>query len=262
MSWLEIIIVVAVLTAGGLYLMLVLSIILTALIERRLVKSLVPAEPDDPEWRLLRAAVPGARPSGHPAAESNPYTGPGTSSYAELQIHAASELGFAAPHLFKPVKGGIYQTHNAMTVSHSGQILAVIRWGTTASIRNEATVLYSALENGQYLVTSDRPTGARTPGLHDDQVYLGADFGELVRRHEERLRASGQIPRPLDRENPLAEHEAIIENRARFLISKGEAYWVDPEQTAFRSTFKGALNYYTRTLSLKHVDRSLSSTVR
>jgi hypothetical protein len=155
--------------------------------------------------------------------------------------------------------GGIYQTYSVLTVSPSGHVLAVVHWGRTASIRNEKTVLYSQLEDGRYLITSDRPTGARTPGLYDDLVFLGADFEKLLTRHESRLRSSGQRIRHLSPENPLAELEAILEHRARFLVERGDAYWVDPEHTAFRSTLKGALKAYAQTLSLRHVDRSLSA---
>jgi len=133
----------------------------------------------------------------------------------------------------------------------------VVRWGTTASIRNELTSLYSALDDGRYLITSDRPTGSRAPGLYDDLVYLGASFAQLVCRHEARLLASGKGVRHLSAENTLAEYEAILARRARFLIERGEACWVDPEQTTFRSTFRGALKLYFLTFSTGHVDQSL-----
>jgi hypothetical protein len=257
MGWLATIALAIVLLALGLYALLGVAIIVTALVERRPVKSLAPAEPSDPEWQRLGAIDVGRGSSGLSESESNPYTAPGASPYVESQIGAAARLGFTAPRLFKYVKGGIYKTRSVLTISPSQQILAVIRWGSTASIRNEATVLFSALEDGRYLVTSDRPSGSRTPGLYDDLVFLKADWDQLVRRHEERVRACRQNIRRLSPENPLAEYEAILERRARFLVEHGDAYWVDQEQTEYRSTLKGALKFYAQSFSTKHVDRSL-----
>jgi hypothetical protein len=126
-------------------------------------------------------------------------------------------------------------------VSPSRAILADFRWGTTAGIRNEGTVLYSEREDGRYLVTSDRPAGSRTPGLCDEILYMDADFEQLLGRHEGRIRTSGESMKPFSPENPLAELEAILDARAQFHVANGDANWVDAEQTAFRSTIKGRL---------------------
>ncbi len=262
MGWIEIIGLVVVLLAAGLYALLGVAIIVTSLVERRPVKPLTPAEPNDPEWQKLGTIPSGAGSPQSPEPDTNPYAAPGPKSYAESQIRAAPQLGFSAPRLFRHVKGGIYKTHNALLVSSTRQVLAVIRWGTTGSIRNEATVLYSALDDGRYLVTSDRPTGSRTPGFYDDHVFLSAGFEQLVRRHEERMQASGKKIKRLSVENPLQEYEAILGGRARFLIERGEAKWADAEQTEFRSTLKGALKTYAMTFSTKHVDQSLKTAPR
>jgi hypothetical protein len=118
-------------------------------------------------------------------------------------------------------------------------------------------MLYSAPDDGGYLVTSDRPIGVRTPGFEDELVFLDADFDQLVRRHEERMQASGEKFRRLSGENPLAEYNAFLAGRAKFLDANGDAYWVDTEQTAGRSTISGALKAYARAFSTSHVDRSL-----
>jgi hypothetical protein len=261
MGWLGTIGLGIVFVAAGLYLALGVAIIVTALVERRLVKALAPAEPDDPEWQRLGAIEGRGGSTRLPSSEFNPYAAPGSATYPEPRIRAASRLGFSASRLFKPVKGGIYKTPNVLGVSPCRQILAVIRWGTTASIRNELTTLYSELQDGCYLVTSDRLTGTRVPGFSDDLVLLRADFDQLVSRHEARLLASGRNVRPLSAENPLAELETIRERRARFLVDRGEAYWVDPAETEFRSTLKGALKLYAQTFSTSHVDRSLSASI-
>jgi hypothetical protein len=263
MGRLELVVLAIVALAAGLYLALGLAIIVTALIERRLVNPLIPAEPDDSEWRRLGALATGRGSISEFEPEDNPYAAPGSSNYAKGQVVAISRLGFRAPRLlFKHLKGGIYQTYNVLTVSPSRQILVVIRWGTTASIRNEATLLYSALEDGRYLMTSDRLIGSRVPELNEDLVLLGADLEQLVNRHETRLLAAGKSTRLFSPEKPLAEYEAILKRRTEFLVERGDAYWVDPAETAFRSTLKGALKTYAQTFSTKHVDQSLRNAAR
>jgi hypothetical protein len=247
------------LTLLGLWLALQLAIVATALIERRPVKFLTPADPDDPEWRKLGASAARAGSSAAPTPALNPYAAPGSaSSYAERQVRAATELRFSPPRLFKHIKGGTYKTYSALMVSPTEQILSVVRWGTLAKMRTDATLLYSALDDGTYLITSDRITGVRSPGIFHDLVYLDADFSRLVERHEERMLASGRNVKILSGSDPLAELEAIYADRARFLIEQGDAYWADPEQTAFRSTFKGAVKTATAA-STKHVDQSLKT---
>ena len=260
MSWLETIIAVIVLVGGGLYLLLAVAIIVTALIERRPVSFLVPAEPNDPEWKSVGAVPLNHEAHESPALDAKSSMQPGKTSYAESQIRAASVLHFTPPRLFKHGKGGIYKTQCTLMVSQSREILAVVRWGTTASIRNHVTMLFSALEDGRYIRTSDRSTGDRVPELIDDILMMDADFDQLFHRQEERLRASGQNVRQLDSEGPLTEYHAILEHRARFLVAKGEAYWVDREQTEFRSTLIGAWRFYAQTLSTSHVDRTLVGT--
>jgi hypothetical protein len=242
----------------GLWLALQLAIVTTALIERRPVKFLTPADPADPEWGKLGMSATRAGSSAPPAPAVNPYAVPGSAPYAERQVRAAAELRFSPPRLFKHIKGGTYKTYSALMVSPTEQTLAVVRWGTLAKMRVDATLLYSALDDGTYLITSDRITGMRSPGIFNDLVYLDADFSQLVERHEERMLASGRKVKILAGSDPLAELEAIHADRARFLIEHGNAYWADPEETAFRSTFKGALSIATAA-SPKHVDQSLKT---
>ena len=256
MGWLETIIVGVVLLAVGLYLLLGFAIIVTALFERRPVKFLKPAELHDPEWQKLGVIRSVRGPHDDPESDTNPYAAAGTSPFPEPQIRAAVRLGFTATPTVQTCQGWDLQDLWCALVSPSREILSVFRWGTTAGIRNRATVLYTELENGRYLVTSDRPTGSRTPGLYDEILCMDADFEQLFGRHEVRIRASGQHTKPFSAENPLASFEAIHQAPARFLVASGDAYWVDAEQTEFRSTVKGALKMYAQTLSTKHVDRS------
>lgn len=255
MGWLGTIGVGIALAFAGVYVALAVSIVLTALIERRPVKPLVPVKSDDSEYQTLGALEPGVESQRGSRPEFGSRPTPGR-SYAEAQVRAALRLGFSQPSLCKHTKGGIYRTYGALTVSESRRVLAVIRWGTTAAIRNQVTMLHSVFHDGRYLVTSDRVTGSRVPGLSDDLVLPGAEFGELFDRHQARLADCREAIREMAPENPLAEYEALLEHKARFLIQNGDAYWVDFQETEYRSTLLGALKTYGQTLSTHHVDRS------
>ena len=255
MGWSEKLVIALVVAAAGFYAVMGIAIVVTALIERRPLKFLVPADPDDPLSRRLDVIISGAGASTSDGRDFNPYASSATHPYWETQVMTASRLGFSISRLFKNSQGGIYQNNAVLMVSPSRQILAVVRFGTTAKLRNEGTALYSALADGRYLVTWDRPSGGRTPGLYDGYMFYRADFAECVARHEERLNAAGNPPGHFSAETPLADYEAILARRASFLIENGQAYWVDPEHTAFRSTVKGALAMWLMTFDTKHIDR-------
>jgi hypothetical protein len=115
--------------------------------------------------------------------------------------------------------------------------------------------LYSRLDDGSYLVTSDKPTGAEAPGYYDNEIVMGADFDRLLARHEARLEETGRVTIPFRGDDALANYEAIIAGRLESLVGSGEAYYIDPERTTIRSTLKGALLNYLRTLTPKKVTR-------
>ncbi|HXY34774.1 MAG TPA: hypothetical protein VEI07_11140 [Planctomycetaceae bacterium] len=256
MGWLEIIGLGIAVVLVGFYVLTGVAIVVTALVERRPVRHLTPAEPDDPIWQTLGALGSGTGSPRPVSSEMNADATPQKSTYAETRALEALRLGFSAPRLFKHAKGGIYRTCCLLTVSASQQILAVIRWGTTGSIRDRVTMLYSVLDDGRYLVTSDRVTGSRVPGLSDDLVLPGAAFEQLFERHEARLQDCGENLRMFDPSNPLAGYETLQGQKASFLIARGDAYWLDPRETEYRFTLRGALQLYGQVFSTSHVDRT------
>jgi hypothetical protein len=244
MNWVATVSLVVLATCVGLYLFLSVTIFVTHLVETRPIRSLTPAPADDPEWSKLpsHAPAPAAAPD-----RFNPYEPPAPPGYAETMNRSAAGLGFTGHGLYAHAKGGTYKTHAAFWVSPSRATLCRVGWGTIAALNASRTILYTALDDGRYLVTSDKPTGAETPGLYEDMVVLGADFEHLARRHEERLRDSGRRAVPFEAEEALTDYEANMERRARFLVENGDAYFVDPSQSAIRSTIKGALKAFART---------------
>ncbi len=237
----------------GLYLLLGLAIIVTHLVEKRPLRYLDPAPADDPEWSRLPE---NARRRATAEGPFNPYEAPGAVGFDEATLSAAEGLGFVSQGLLRHAKGGTYRTHAVLLVPPGRQTLAVVTWGTVASINAEKVVLYSALDDGKFLVTSAKPTGADTPGLYENRVVLGADFGRLAGRHEERLRDCGRGALPFRSGDALTDYNAILERRARFLVGQGDALFTGPDQAAIRSTLKGALKAYLATLRVgKNIER-------
>ena len=158
--------------AVGLYLLLGVAIFVTHLVEKRPLKFLVPAPADDPEWSRLPSHARTHRVPSLPVSD-NPYAAPGAANYAEAQNAAAESLGFVPSGLFAHAKGGTYRTHAVIWVSPTRETLAYVGWGTIASLNADKTILYSALDDGRFLVTSAKPTGAETPGLYENVVVMG-----------------------------------------------------------------------------------------
>jgi hypothetical protein len=255
LDWVGIIVAGMVFAVLGVWLVLGVAIVSVALVERRPIKLFVPVESDDPEWQSLDAIKRDRGSSNLIAPEPDEPVAGITPRYAETQIRAAIRLGFRSPRLFKMAKGGMYRTYTVLAVSDSCKILAAIRWGSTASIRDRITLLYSFFEDGRYLVTSDRISGTRVRGFSFDLVLQRASFEQLLERHEGRLCDCLDQIRDLAPENPLAEFEALLQAKARFLIQKGDAYWTDPAETEYRSTLRGAFKMYVQTFSAPEVDR-------
>jgi hypothetical protein len=239
-AWLGTILIALMGLAAILYGLLVITVFVTHLIERRPVRPMKPAAADDPAWAKLQP-IDSIRAASS-AGEFNPFQAPGAGGdYASLRNSAAQGLGYAGQGLFTRMQGPPQKYYAALWLSSCRRVLAAVRWGTIGGLKANKTVLYSALENGRYIVTADGFTGAETPGLYDDSVLPDVDFDALVHRHEERLVESRQPVRQLHNEG-LAEYEAILERRARFLVEQGDAYFVDGEESAIRSTLKGAFN--------------------
>lgn len=225
----------------GLRLMLAVVTFITSLREKRPLKYLVLADADDPEHSKLPWSIARREPGTTSPTEFNPYEAPSSSAdHASTTNAEAARLGFTFCGLYRHAKGGTYKSYNTLWLSPSRDTLAVVVWGTLARIDVSKTVLYSAFDDGRYLISASKFTGTETPGLYELAYFLGADFAYLLRRHDERLAASGRRVRPFPAGDGLAALEAIVARRSHFLVESGDAYFVDPEGSVISSTFKGA----------------------
>jgi hypothetical protein len=257
MQWLAFALLIAFLAFLGFYAALGLTIIVTSLVEKRPIRPLRPADPDDPE----RSALEPIRAEGAAAPAPgafNPYQAPGTRPYAQKMNDGAAKAGFSDRGLFVNVNEGLAKVHATLWLSPARDALALISWGTVAKITADKTMLISDLGDGRVLITSDGFAGNEAPGFDEPRVLPGADFERLAGRHSERLRLSGGPARPFESEDALAILDQILERRARFLVDRGDAYYVDAGgRPGFRSTLKGALKLYGRTFrASQYVERT------
>jgi hypothetical protein len=248
---------ILILLGVGLYLLLGVAIIVTALVERRPLKFLLPLEDGDPELQRLLAIANNAfsRDRLDFADDSLEDL---IAPYPDSRVRAATLLGFSAPQVFKHAKGGTYNTKTALMLSPTQETLAVIRWGTIASLRTNATLLYSLFEDGRILLTSDRPVGSRIPDIQDDLVYNSANFNQLYRRHQLRLEESSKKLVLMQRDDLLVGLNQILDRKVHYLFEHREARWADEDKSSYKSTLKGAIKIYAQTFSTKHVDQSLT----
>jgi len=238
MIYLGLVLTAVVALAVGGFLMLQALLFFTALVETRLIRTLVPAPADDPEH--ARFSPPEERNGAGSGDHFNPYASPGSLDDATGQNLAAAALGFRIGGLHVHAKGGTYRVHTALWIAPDRRTLAANVWGTLARIGVGKTILYSRTDDGKILVTSDKLTGDDTPGLYETAVLQGASFEELLARHERRLGGPGRAAVPFDGDDALAHFTAIVAARHRFLVGRRDEYFIDPEETAVRSTLKGA----------------------
>lgn len=205
---------------GGLFAFFFVAIVLSALLEKRLIASFV---------RVNEAELP----------ES--------SSYEEKMSQAARELGFKPFGPYAHAKGGTYKMYCRIWVSPDRQVLAVVGWGTIARLPSNRTRLLSLLEDGRYLVTSDQFDECDLSGLSVQGILLKADFPALVEKQRQRIAESGLRAVPFTSADPLRDYEVHTARRAEALEERGLAYFLDPARTVWRYNVRGALAMYRQT---------------
>jgi hypothetical protein len=229
------------------FVLLKVAIFFTHLFETRPLRPFVPAPADDPEHAKLAPAAAAPSASGE---EHNPYASPQQGDYATGRNKAASAQGLTPHGLYVHAKGGAYKVHATIWTTSDRRVLALVGWGTAFGLAANQTLLYSRLDDGKVLLTCDKLPGIDVPGFYEIAVVLNAPFDLLVRRHGQRIAASGRAVTPFDDADVCAEYESILRRRHEILVDRKEEYYVNPERTAVRSTLKGALIAFGRSFQI------------
>jgi len=138
-------------------------------------------------------------------------------------------------------KGKLYRVRYDMWVSPDFTSLAIIGGGTVARIPVFGIWIYSTLAGGRVLCTTNERGEQDISGVEEQQTWPGATLTELLRIHE------GRMTSPADKltaKDALSRYFEIRWMKARALVAKRDAYFLEGEPVAWRYTLKGAVNFY------------------
>jgi hypothetical protein len=116
----------------------------------------------------------------------------------------------------------------------------LITSGKLAHVNCKKTVVCSRVSDNRYVVTTDEFGEAELSDVVDKKALLNADLYELAVYHQRRLAQSDMNPIPFSGEtvcDAFGEMEAQCTHR---LVEMGYARFIDPEQTRWRYSLKGA----------------------
>lgn len=106
------------------------------------------------------------------------------------------------------------------------------------------TVLYSALENGKRLTTTDNVRAGDPRGWRGVLARPGATFRELHRTHLARIRSHGASSIPMGSADPLSAVEDMEREHVQKLVDAGLARYRNERQTSWSYTLRGGYELY------------------
>lgn len=204
-------------------------------------------------WPYVPIGGPGpARPVDFPD-EENPYAVGRTivdvspiklTEYAANVNKMANLMGFEPVGVFKDGDGRLYRIRYDFWRSKKGNVLALVGGGTLAGLPVRNTWLFTRLVDGRCLVTlsDQKASEIDLAGIAVEALIDGADFAKLLDWHRARLVASPVPAAPYSETDPLANHLEFRTRRIDRLAELGLAYYLEPGQTAWRYTLRGALS--------------------
>lgn len=134
---------------------------------------------------------------------------------------------------FSKVRAAFWLSADALTV-------AVIAGGKVARTRYRKTLLFSRRRDGTTLLTIDDHTIFDLSETRETKVVLRANFEELARVHSARVRVVGDSVEPFVREKVLQQMNQMEAERVQRLVALGYGRYLDPQQSCWRHTFRGA----------------------
>lgn len=158
--------------------------------------------------------------------------------YLEEMLDQAEDHGLVGRSVHRHVKYDVvvafWYTPERDTLVHCGQ-------GKLAGLPAKQTWLYSWLDDGTVLVTTDEFDEGDQSGLYRFKRVVNAAFGELLAAHRKRLDAAPAEPVLFAEPVGADAVMAIQRERAERLVARGRARWVGPPGTTWRFSVRGAL---------------------
>jgi hypothetical protein len=231
----------------GFFLLVGLSAVVAALIEKRHVRNLLPLDKD-----------------GAPSPND-----PGPHPYMDLANEMVGQLGYDFGGIFVQAKKGPSKWRVALWRSPKRDALVVISISVAGGpLHVESTSFISHIRR-RYLITTDQVgegdisgllqyevvlhgiQGAHLPGFRDEEIHQQAHFQKLLARHEERLAESKGKLILFQAKDMSEDLNTMRMERAQHMVQSGYAKFLDHEKTIWRYTPRGATRFFFRSY-LKH----------
>jgi hypothetical protein len=162
-------------------------------------------------------------------------------SYIEAMNRTAGELDFVWDGYFVRTTEGVLRTVWSVFRTPDKSILIVIGQATVGALRQKLTMVFSKLNDGKYLITTDDFGEPDISGRTERQVRLNAELSELIECHRERLEAAGGGADMFAADPVIKELERLNLEQAEALENRGYAGFLDADRTIWRYSLKGAL---------------------
>jgi hypothetical protein len=166
-----------------------------------------------------------------------------TTPYSQQANAIAQQLGFAHYGTFHHGKGGIYRVRYDFWISPDRLTLMLVGGGKIAALPADAVWLSTPLSDGRYLVTTDWSGDPDLSGLIDQEIQTDVGLVFIADRHRHRVQRSTIAAVPFA-EEPLGQYLQMRKRQIERMVERGDARWLDSQESAWKHTLKGALRFY------------------
>lgn len=156
-------------------------------------------------------------------------------AYATEMVQRSAAYGFqyrdsgVHPKFGEKVKG-------MLMLSDDGRILAVIGEGTIAGMKVKKTLLFSTFVDGSVLITVDEAGTSEMDPRTTRQIFMNADFEELLAKHREALGRLGAGVATFASHASWKDLDDLNRKRVDRIVGAGLARYVDARREEYRFT--------------------------
>lgn len=165
---------------------------------------------------------------------------PEISPYARVMNEHIEAEGFYDNGIRRHSKGGTYRVFGRGWISPDEKIAVIVGWGTMLRLTTKGTMLFSHLENGRWLISSDEFVVRQLSDVTEYKTLNKADWGELYDFHRQRLDNESSHAVDLPRERVFESYSAMARDKVAHWVENGWAVYIDPAKTQYRNTIKAA----------------------
>ncbi len=162
---------------------------------------------------------------------------------AEARVLALAER-FEFVDVYRPFRGPWLGRRVEIWRAEDFRTIALVSESPTEVPTLNETVLYSALENGKRLTTTDNERVGDPRGWRGVLARPDATFRELYRTHLARMRSLGAESVTMGDTDPVAAIEDLEREHVQKLVDAGLARYRNERQTSWSYTLRGGYEMY------------------